>query len=90
MSMAQSTPEKNYGSPSKEFYENQIFIPKEFHVLSFLTLPLKKSWVFVTYPYRIPFVLNQGRKVWILDAKAQWLISRTFMINSTLEIRIYD
>ena len=49
----------------------KIFSSKEFHIyifflFFFFTLPLKKSSVCVTNPWRIPFVLSQWWGVWIL------------------------
>ena len=48
----------------------KIFSSKEFHryifFFFFFTLPLKKSSVCVTNPWRIPFVLSQWWGVWIL------------------------
>ena len=43
---------------TEDFVKNQSFTPKELHF--FFALPLKKSSIFITYPWRIPLVHNRG------------------------------
>ena len=77
-----STPEKNYGSTSEESHENLIFTPKEFHILLFLTLSLKKVLSFCYLPLKnsmYPQPGVEGMDITIPD-------DSTVVINSTLEI----
>ena len=82
VSMARSTPEKNYGSTFEEPHENLIFTPKEFHILFFFYSTPKKVLSFCYLPLKNSMYPQPGAEG--MDIKMP--DDSTVMINSTLEI----